>query len=211
MNSGIQCLSNVPPFKEYFISNEYKSEINTKNPIGMGGNLASEFGSLIKGLWDGSASSIAPRGFKKTISKYAPQFSGMNQHDAQELLGLIFFFCWSCLGFLLDGLHEDLNRIKDKPYVIEEEANGRPDEEFAIECWENHLKRNRSVIVDLFHGQLKSTVECPECGKVSIKFDPFMYLSVPLSQEKEKAIEMILIRDRDKCMPKKYAVYIWSF
>eukprot|EP01129_Flabellula_baltica_P001876 TRINITY_DN1177_c0_g1_i1.p1 TRINITY_DN1177_c0_g1~~TRINITY_DN1177_c0_g1_i1.p1 ORF type:complete len:1153 (+),score=294.55 TRINITY_DN1177_c0_g1_i1:62-3520(+) len=197
MNSGIQCLSNVPPFKEYFVSNAYKSEINTKNPIGMGGNLATQYGTLIKEMWDGSYKSIAPRSFKKVISKFAPQFSGMNQHDAQELI-----------GFLLDGLHEDLNRVKDKPYVVEEEANGRSDYEFALESWENHLKRNQSVVVDHFHGQLKSTVECPECGKVSVKFDPFMYLSVPLSQERETTIEVILIRDKDPDMPKKYAMML---
>ena len=35
-----------------------------------------------------------------TIGKYAPRFNGYQQHDAQELL-----------AFLLDGLHEDLNRV----------------------------------------------------------------------------------------------------
>ena len=34
-----------------------------------------------------------------TIGKYAPRFNGFQQHDSQELL-----------SFLLDGLHEDLNR-----------------------------------------------------------------------------------------------------
>jgi len=35
-----------------------------------------------------------------TIGRYAPQFNGFQQQDAQELL-----------NFLLDGLHEDLNRF----------------------------------------------------------------------------------------------------
>ncbi len=38
----------------------------------------------------------------------------------------------------------------------------------------------RSVIVDLFQGQFKSTVNCDVCDKMSVTFDPFMYLSVPL-------------------------------
>lgn len=37
-----------------------------------------------------------------TIGKYAPRFNGFQQHDSQELL-----------SFLLDGLHEDLNRWED--------------------------------------------------------------------------------------------------
>lgn len=28
---------------------------------------------------------------------------------------------------MLDGLHEDLNRILKKPYIEEKEADGRPD------------------------------------------------------------------------------------
>jgi hypothetical protein len=30
--------------------------------------------------------------------------------------------------FLLDGLHEDLNRVVDKQFVEKTESNGRPDE-----------------------------------------------------------------------------------
>ena len=36
----------------------------------------------------------------------------------------------------------------------------------AKEAWENHSKRNCSIITDNFHGLFKSTVECPECEKV---------------------------------------------
>ncbi len=62
------------------------------------------------------------------------------------------------------------------------DSNGRPDKVVADEAWAIYKQRNDSVIVDLFMGQLKSTIECPEptCKKVSVTFDPFMYLSVPL-------------------------------
>jgi hypothetical protein len=36
-------------------------------------------------------------------------------------------------------MHEDLNRVKSKPYVVMEESNGRPDEEVAKEYWNGHL------------------------------------------------------------------------
>lgn len=51
------------------------------------------------------------------IGQFAPRFNGYAQHDSQELL-----------AFLLDGLHEDLNRIHKKPYIEEKESDGRPDE-----------------------------------------------------------------------------------
>lgn len=37
-------------------------------------------------------------------------------------------------------------------------------------------------MVDLFQGQLRSELKCDVCGKRSVTFDPFMYLSVPLPE-----------------------------
>ena len=53
------------------------------------------------------------------------------------------------------------------------------------------MLRNQSVIVDLFHGQLKSQVRCKECGNVSVKFDPFNYLSLPLPMDSCIHLEII--------------------
>lgn len=39
--------------------------------------------------------------------------------------------------------------------------------EQAENAWQRHLARNRSVLVDLFHGQLMSEVTCQTCQKVS--------------------------------------------
>ena len=90
------------------------------------------------------------------------------------------------MSFLLDGLHEDLNRVKRKPYIEAKNSEGRPDHVLAKEAWSNYLKRNDSVVVDTFHGLLKSTLVCPECEHVSVTFDPFCYLSLPLPNRKEK-------------------------
>ena len=46
------------------------------------------------------------------------RFTDFQQHDSQEFL-----------AFLLDGLHEDLNRVHDKPYVELKDSDDRADEE----------------------------------------------------------------------------------
>lgn len=79
-------------------------------------------------------------------------FKGFHQHDSSELI-----------TFVLDGIHEDLNRVKKKPYVETKDYDGRSDFVVAKESWLNHLARNQSVIVDLMHGQYKSTLKCPTC------------------------------------------------
>ena len=62
-----------------------------------------------------------------------------------------------------------------------------------MEAWQNYKKRNDSVILDIFHGLLKSTVVCPECPKVSVTFDPTCYLSLPLPVKKERQVELFLV------------------
>lgn len=59
------------------------------------------------------------------------------------------FLLQELLAFLLDGLHEDLNRVKCKPYVEVKDDDNRPDKEVADEYWRNHLARNDSIIVDV--------------------------------------------------------------
>jgi hypothetical protein len=116
------------------------------------------------------------------ISRVAPQFIGFQQQDSQELL-----------SYLLDGLHEDLNRILKKPYIEITDDDTKTDEELAKETWDIYLKRNNSVIVDLFHGLVKSTLNCLECNKISVKFDPICYISLPLPSKKERLIEITYV------------------
>ena len=66
--------------------------------------------------------------------------------------------------------------------------------EVAQEAWENYRKRNDSVIVDLFHSLLKSTLVCPGCGKVSVTFDPICHLSLPLPVKELISIDLYLVR-----------------
>merc|ERR1719447_1006625 len=110
-------------------------------------------------MWCGKFTYVVPRAFKMAVGRFAPQFSGYQQQDSQELL-----------TFLLDGLHEDLNRIRQKPYVEMSDSDGRPDHEVASEAWENYKKRN-----------------------VSVTFDPMCYLSLPLPVKKERQIEVFLV------------------
>ena len=182
MNSIIQGLSNTPAITEYFDNDNYLEDINEDNPLGMKGEIARTFGQLIKDMWSGKYTYVVPRAFKMAVGRFAPQFSGYQQQDSQELL-----------TFLLDGLHEDLNRVKQKPYVEMSDGDGKPDSVVAMEAWTNYKKRNDSVILDIFHGLLKSTVVCPECPKVSVTFDPTCYLSLPLPVKKERQVELFLV------------------
>ncbi|PON42083.1 Ubiquitinyl hydrolase [Parasponia andersonii] len=196
MNSAIQCLVHSPELVDFFLG-DYCKELNHENPLGMKGDLALAFGELLRKLWAPGARPVAPRMFKLKIAKFASQFNGYNQHDSQEFL-----------SFLLDGLHEDLNRVKRKPCTEAKDADGRPDEEVAEEHWENHLARNDSIIVDLFHGQYRSTLVCSICNKVSVTFDPFVYLSLPLPSTTMRTMTLTVLSTDGTMLPSTFTVTV---
>jgi len=137
----------------------------------------------MKEMWLSKKKSLAPSSFKASLGHFAPQFAGYDQHDCQELL-----------AFLLDGIHEDLNRVKKRPYIEDKDCDGTNDTADSMDAWENYLKRNKSIVVDLFQGQLRNTMKCCNtkiqnadgstgCGHRNVKFDSFMYLSLPMQDD----------------------------
>ena len=97
------------------------------------------------------------------------------------------------VNYLLDLIHEDLNRVRVKPYVEMSEDMSRPEVEIAAEYWNAFKARNSSIIVDLMYGQLKSTVKCLTCSRVANAYDP--YLSVCLPIHKEEKMELHFVKE----------------
>ncbi|KAG0065974.1 ubiquitin-specific protease doa4 [Linnemannia elongata] len=177
MNSVIQCLIATPPLTRFFMDGSFKRYINIANPLGSQGRLADAFCTLIRSMWSGQ-SLVSPTGFRNEISGFAPQFKGNEQHDSQEFL-----------SFLLDGLHEDL---KLTPRLLppgaddegseadEARMEALPEIEASEIAWQRYLRRDSSIIVNIFQGQYKSRLCCSKCGKTSTTYNPFMYLTLPV-------------------------------
>jgi ubiquitin carboxyl-terminal hydrolase 4/11/15 len=173
MNSSLQCISNCYELTDYFLKDFYEKDINTDNPLGSGGDLCRAYSNLLKNMWYGKNISFSPWAFKRSISGFQSMFSGYQQHDTQEFL-----------NYVLDGLHEDLNRVKVKPFVAKDESS-RSDDLKSKDCWIGFLRRNQSILVDLFYGLFKSVLYCPDCENISTCFDPFLSVSLPLAAKTE--------------------------
>ena len=251
MNSTLQCLAHTPPLRHYFLSGQYKNDLNVDNPLGTGGELAKEFANLLREMWleeqplpsseeeEGSSSTMVvgddpedvsssltnggengiysssrkysygngdsmhysnnttssyggggsdvtyPRSFKTTLGKHASRFVGYDQHDSQELA-----------IYLLDALHEDMNRIRKKPYVEKpEQGEDESDVDAAAKAWSAHKQREDSAIQENFMGLIKSRLVCPveECGRVSTTFDPCMYMSVPIPGSTDRQMKVTFV------------------
>ena len=121
------------------------------------------FGSLLYNLWNKNKTDeyFQPNALKYAIGKANMMFKGMSQHDSSE------FLAW-----LLDQLHEDLNRVLKNPYIEMPDLKGS-DEQVSNTFWETHLQRNQSIVVDLFSGQFKSSTTCPHCKYQKTQFEPY--------------------------------------
>ncbi|KAL4216469.1 Ubiquitin carboxyl-terminal hydrolase 8 [Mactra antiquata] len=169
MNSTIQCLNNTSPLITYLLTDSYLYDINRDSKSGSLWEVTDDFAYLVKALWSGQYRCITPRDFKSVVGRQQPMFAGFEQQDSQEFL-----------TFLLDGLHEGLNKVKTRPKIPEQDNDGMSDIRAAEIAWRDHKLHNESIIVELFQGQLKSTIMCLTCRKQSVTFQAFMFLSLPI-------------------------------
>ena len=111
---------------------------------------------------------ITPKAFRDCIGRHNEDFKDSGQKDAAELL-----------SYVLDALHEDLNRVKVRVYGQPPDFNSEcqfSEKECAKLTKEFYKKWHDSIISDLFYGFTKSTSTCSECSNSNLKFDQFLTL-----------------------------------
>lgn len=107
------------------------------------------------------------------------------------------------MSSLLDDLHEDLNRVLQKPAPFtpsperEAELERLPPQVASAQEWALYRTRNDSIVVDYFQGQFRNRLQCMTCQHVSphltwphllltpdvqtsTTYNAFMYLTLPL-------------------------------
>lgn len=184
MNSSIQCISNTWELTRYFLDRKYKSLLQReyKNPLGTEGRIVQAWAKVVQELWISHNDVVRPDLFKRILGQYNVTFEGYGQHDSQE-----------CINTILDFMSEDLFKKEKKPYVEQNETDGKSDLHASLEAWNKHIYRNESIIVDLFHGQFKSTLICSICKRISITFDPFLMTQIPIPSTKYMSLELYYI------------------
>ena len=181
MNAGLQCLLHTTELSNYFLRCFYEQDLNVNNVLGCKGKLAKSFKRLVDQAHlhnqeDSLKMEWCLQHLKGNIGKFNAEFNDYGQKDAQQLI--------ECL---LDGLHQDLNRVKpsetQKPFVENVVGNGTNNTAVALQAWECYKSRNDSFVVDTFQGQMRSRVTCTECKKSSVTFDPSMYLALAFKKQ----------------------------
>lgn len=156
MNSILQCLNVSMPFSDQLIKldlNETLSEV--------AGALSSVFRG-IRGLEDGHKATgvYSPKPLQTRLVSRFPWYRGGQQHDAHELLRT-----------LLGCVSDEVTAVERK----ERSENGSVPRNTS-----GPANRCERCIWDNFRGHLCAVVLCWDCGRVSMKLDPFLDLSLEL-------------------------------
>ncbi|KAJ2741363.1 ubiquitin-specific protease doa4 [Coemansia sp. BCRC 34490] len=177
MNCVIQCLVGTAPFARYFMQGGWKKDLVRSN--GGKSDVAVEFARLVDNMWRGQYGSISPIGFRSSVAKCSEVFKGNDQEDAQEFA-----------TFLLDAIHESLNRVQKRRPSPAEEKQLSQEEEMQFEAlpdaqqadiqWGKYIRRNWSIMTSIFQGQTQSRLTCMTCKHTSTTYDTFTELSVQI-------------------------------
>lgn len=175
INSALQCLSHCEDLTKYFLSKIFINEINLQNKSGSEGKVARAYYDLIKELWIGSKSSISPLDFKSIFIGFVKYAQAQDSNET--------------VSFMLQKLHEDLNRVSSKQLVENfPQSKKENDIEASERWWKNHKSSNNSIIIDLFYGQHKTKIKCFTCSTQIITYEPFNYLSLDIPDNRQSKI-----------------------
>lgn len=151
-NAGIQCLCCVPEMNSYFLDEKYE-EIDYMT--------CKEF-NICKGLTklytcmrnEKDKDYVSPKDFVSLLPS--------GQQDTHE-----FFY-----RRLFPNIEDEAN-----PKIKKQRGMGFN----SKQNWDWYTFNHRSILDALFAGQLETRVECEKCGNVSISYDSFMDISLPIT------------------------------
>ena len=159
MNSTLQCLSQTEALTNFFLKENNLDTIINNNSALKNKNshqLSPVYLELIQKLWDkkNENKSFSPNFFMEKVNILNPLFKTGQAGDAKDFI-----------IFILEKLHNELQRpskciLKDYDLKI-----NQYDRESAFHYYFNDLRKDSSIISEIFFGYNETTNECLNCKK----------------------------------------------
>lgn len=169
------------------------------------------FRNVVVIVW-GKPSRIKLNMFREAVGAFNPMFGGTDQNDSQEFIGCLLDRIHeetktdvvvelrdmpdSVVDYM--DVKEQYNKlISDDSMTLEDKIKYKEDflkyrnehlKEDAIskslQFWQKHIKKNHSVIIDVFTSLYMDTYKCGSCNITSFAFQPENILPLGLGSEK---------------------------
>ena len=177
MNSVIQILKNIKEFQQFILYSKGPEKQD---------NIFQSLKKLLNDLCYSNEKSISIREFKKYFSQKFTRFQGKVNNDSTYFL-----------IYLLDYLHKIFNKPKNNITKIDNFIHlklEKQEKDELAKFLKKYESKNGSKIQDLFYGYQMNKIICGGCGSVSISFQSFNILDIPLMDEKtiNKSLEQCL-------------------
>ena len=161
------CLQNLIHSELFIIKLFSKSSLLSSKT-----KISKQFYSLCNEVSSCSSTSCSPYDFKSAFGSKHSMFSGYAQHDTQE-------FC----RILLEDMNSELNEVLHPAPYKELSTLNKTKIECDKEFDEVFRKRENSLIMDVFYGQLINIFKC-ECNFETYSFEKILDLPLLLPKEK---------------------------
>ena len=176
------CLQNLIHSELFIIKLFSKSSLLSSKT-----KISKQFYSLCNEVSSCSSTSCSPYDFKSAFGSKHSMFSGYAQHDTQE-------FC----RILLEDMNSELNEVLHPAPYKELSTLNKTKIECDKEFDEVFRKRENSLIMDVFYGQLINIFKC-ECNFETYSFEKILDLPLLLPKEKVSIDIKDLLKNYFEC------------
>ena len=156
INSIIHCFSNSTDLTKYFLKKKYLNDININDYLLNKTSFVKYYYDLINKIWNNEGKEKLDF-YHKNFINYLLKKLDYEPSDNSSLNDVR-----EIISFILINIHKEINR-----------AN----------ILNISKQKENSIISDLFQGIYQTTFSCTKCGNVSIIYDFFRYLLLPIPKK----------------------------
>ena len=156
INSIIHCLFNSTDLTKYFLTKKYLNDLNISDYLLNKITLVNYYNDLMNKMWKNEPKENLDFSYKNFLNLLLKKLD-YDPNDKSSLNDVR-----EIISFILINLHKELKRTKNPNLPKSKET---------------------SIISDLFQGIYQTTFSCSKCGNVSIIYDFFRYLLLPIPKK----------------------------
>lgn len=171
INTMIQCLGHCPAFLDLLL----KKEITYKKKENHHYSIYEELKRILKELWIDNHSLLPKRFLKAFYESIGNMYQPGEQFDFTEMWMLL-------LNNIIEETHstEELFKFKRKHYPYDALNFVQ---NLSIKTWQQFIKKNNSLFMELFHGMLVQQIRCMKCDKTYHNLEPMSFIYLELVGE----------------------------